>query len=55
METEPRPGGSQKVSIAVKGAEGVGGGAVDVEIIDDGDATSVQATECSSVERAYRV
>ena len=41
METKPRPRGSQKVSIAVKGAEGVSGGAVDVEIIDDGDATYV--------------
>ena len=54
METKPRPRGSQKVSIAVKGAEGVSGGAVDVEIVDDGDATCVQTTECSIVVWVYR-
>jgi len=54
METEPRARDLQEVSIAVKGAEGVSGGAVDVEIVDDGDATCVQTTECSLVEWVYR-
>ena len=54
METEPRVTGLQETSIAVEGAEGVSGGAVDVEIVDDGDATCVQTTECSLVEWVYR-
>ena len=33
---------------------GVSGGTVDMEIIDDGDTTCVQATECSCVERLHR-
>ena len=54
MEMESRPRGLQEVRIAVKGAEGVSGGAVDVEIVDDGNATCVQTMECSLVEWVYR-
>ena len=54
METEPRIRSLQEVSIAVESVEGVSGGTVDVEIIDDGDAACIQAPERSHVERVYR-